>query len=76
MNKSRKFAALVIITVILSGFYEVAFAQYDEGENPLYIPEKHLFFAGLVCGVNLAQVDGDNFAGYYKAGLNLSLIHI
>ncbi|GAA4470159.1 hypothetical protein GCM10023093_30860 [Nemorincola caseinilytica] len=29
------------------------------------------FHGGLVTGVNFSQVDGDNFAGYSKAGLNV-----
>jgi hypothetical protein len=32
--------------------------------------ENRTFYGGLVLGTNLAQVDGDNFAGYHKAGLN------
>lgn len=32
------------------------------------------FYGGLVLGTNLAQVDGDNFAGYHKAGLNFGAI--
>lgn len=34
----------------------------------------HTFFAGAVLGANYSQVDGDNFAGYFKMGLNTGLI--
>ena len=71
MSKSRKLAALTIILVILLFSNHNLFAQYEEGEDPLYIPEKKLFSAGLVGGVNQAQVDGDYFAGYYKTGANV-----
>ncbi len=71
MNKSRKFAALVVITILLTGICQNVWAQYDEGEDPLYIPEKRLFYAGLIGGANFSQVDGDNFAGYHKIGANV-----
>lgn len=71
MDKSRKFAALILIAVILTCFSGNVWAQYDEGENPLYVPEPKTFYAGLLLGSNLAQVDGDNFAGYHKAGINV-----
>lgn len=71
MNKSRKFAALVAIAVLLTFFSHEALAQYEEGENPLYVPQKKLFSAGIVAGVNQCQVDGDYFAGYFKTGANV-----
>jgi hypothetical protein len=54
MNKSRKFAALIIITIIL-----------------MAVAKQRLFYAGFVAGTNFAQVDGDNFAGYHKVGVNV-----
>ena len=72
MNKSRKFAALIIITfflIISSGITYAQEAIDDEGHG-LYVPPKRVFSGGLVAGVNCAQVDGDYFAGYYKFGLN------
>jgi outer membrane protein with beta-barrel domain len=74
MNKSRKFAALLIITIILIAFGTVAHAQDDEEdgeEHGLYLAQRRLFWAGFVGGVNFAQVDGDNFAGYHKVGANV-----
>ncbi len=72
MNKSRKFAALIIITVFLIIYGGIAHAQEatDDEVHGLYVPPKRVFTGGLVAGVNMAQVDGDYFAGYYKFGLN------
>lgn len=33
--------------------------------------ESRLFYGGLVMGCNLTQVDGDDFAGYRRAGMNI-----
>jgi hypothetical protein len=73
MNKSRKFAALLIITVILSTFSGIARAQDEEDDEPhgLYIEEPKIFYGGLIAGANFAQVDGDYFAGYHCIGLNV-----
>ena len=32
--------------------------------------ENRTFYGGLLLGANLAQVDGDNFAGYHRPGFN------
>jgi hypothetical protein len=66
MTKSRKFAPLVIITVLLLAFSNTIYAQKDE-----FDPEDtHIFYAGIIGGANFAQVDGDAFAGYRKVGFN------
>lgn len=39
-------------------------AQFGEDND-------HLFAGGLVIGANYTQVDGDNFAGYHRVGLNV-----
>ena len=39
--------------------------EEDEDEYP------RIFYAGFVMGTNFAQIDGDNFAGYHKVGLNV-----
>lgn len=72
MNKSRKFAALIIITVFLIAFSGVIYAQEADDDEPhgLYVPPKVVFSGGAVAGTNFSQVDGDYFAGYYKIGLN------
>ncbi len=74
MNKSRKFAALITITVILMTFSASVFAQEaeDDGEpHGLYIEKPRLINIGLLAGANFAQVDGDNYAGYRKIGANV-----
>jgi len=70
MNKSRKFTALTIITIILMVSGAVAHAQEEEDEHPMYIERPRVFSGGAVVGANFAQVDGDYFAGYYKMGFN------
>ena len=71
MNKSRKFAALIIITIIFIAYGNVLHAQEDEehGDN-MYVEKPRVFYGGAVAGVNFAQVDGDYFAGYHKIGFN------
>ncbi len=49
----------------------MANAQEDDEEHGLYIEQPRIFYAGLLAGANFAQVDGDNFAGYHKIGLNV-----
>ncbi|MCW3124119.1 MAG: hypothetical protein JWQ38_3611 [Flavipsychrobacter sp.] len=72
MNKSRKFAALITITIILLTFWGIAGAQVaDDDPEGLYLEKPRLFYAGLIGGANFAQVDGDNFAGYHKVGANV-----
>jgi outer membrane protein with beta-barrel domain len=72
MNKSRKFAALIIITVILTAFTGVARAQDDDEEDHgMYIVQPKVFYGGLVAGANFSQVDGDYFAGYHRVGANV-----
>jgi len=73
MNKSRQFAAHVIIAVILAAFPVLARGQqeYDDDEpHGMYIEEPRLFYGGLIVGGNFSQVDGDYYAGYRKVGLN------
>jgi len=74
MNKSRKFAALILTTLILSGFAHSVMAQEEEDDGEphgLYVEQPRVFYGGLVAGANFAQVDGDYFAGYYKIGANV-----
>ncbi len=71
MNKSRKFAALLLINVLLVIFCGVANAQIDDESGGLYLERPKLITVGAVAGVNFSQVDGDNYAGYRKVGLNV-----
>ena len=73
MNKSRKFAALITIAVILMAFCVPALAQEEDDEEPhgLYVEKPHVITVGVLAGANFSQVDGDNYAGYRKVGANL-----
>lgn len=73
MAKNRQFGALIFITVILTLFSGMARAQEEDDDEPhgMYLETPKLFYGGLIAGANFAQVDGDYFAGYHKAGLNV-----
>lgn len=68
MAKIRKFVSFTLALVASLGFTSRAIAQ-----NPsnYYIEDPRTFYAGLIAGANLSQVDGDNYAGYHKVGLNV-----
>lgn len=69
MNKSRKFGAftaIVFLLTVISGSSRV-FAQVDDDKNG----NPRIFSVGVLAGGNFCQVDGDNFAGYYKTALNV-----
>lgn len=64
--------SIVLILIFIAGLVPGASAQ-DEEE--MY--ENRTFYGGLVLGTNFAQIDGDNFAGYNKVGLNVGgLVYI
>jgi hypothetical protein len=65
MAKIRKFSAFLLSTIFFTGIYSVSMAQSYYEETP------RTFYGGLLAGANFTQVDGDNFAGYHKAGLNV-----
>lgn len=66
MAKIRHFILLVsFISLFL--YTPCAYGQYDNDDD-------RTFFGGLVAGTNFSQVDGDNFAGYHKAGWNAGAI--
>ena len=56
---------LVLLVFLLTGAHFASFAQKD---FDMY--ENRTFYGGLILGMNLTQIDGDNFAGYRRAGLN------
>jgi len=60
----RRNICLFIAVLLLSSIHHVA------AQSSYYIEEPKLFTGGLVLGGNFSQIDGDNFAGYNKAGLN------
>ena len=65
MAKIRKFAVF-----ILTSFFSLCFYNISKAQDNYYEEEQHTFQGGLVLGTNFTQVDGDNFAGYHKVGLN------
>lgn len=70
MNKSRKIAALPAIIVLLLFFHSHSFAQISD-EADVYTDKIKVISVGALAGVNFSQVDGDNYAGYHKTGLNV-----
>ncbi|MBA2423026.1 MAG: PorT family protein [Chitinophagales bacterium] len=61
MNTGRLRNFLILICLVL--FWNVTWAQVNS------ITELR-FRAGIVLGLNATQVDGDDYAGYHKLGLN------
>ena len=66
MAKFRKLSALILFTVILTCFGHKVLAQ-----DNYYLPDERTFYAGVLAGANFTQVDGDDFKGYHKVGLNV-----
>lgn len=60
-----QFARFFLTTWVLILFTCCAYAQ-DEDDRT--------FFGGLTLGGNFTQVDGDNFAGYNKVGINAGVV--
>lgn len=65
MAKIRQFDRFIPILIIL------IISSYISNAQSYYVEDKHTFFGGVVAGGNFSQVDGDNFAGYHKTGLNV-----
>lgn len=62
------FATIVFLTTVLR-------AQINAGDPKN--KDFRLFEGGLVAGANFSQVDGDNYAGFNKIGLNAGpIVHI
>jgi len=66
MAKIRKISALILFTVVLAAFGRRAGAQ-----ESWYVHEDRTFYAGFLAGANFTQVDGDDFKGYHKVGVNV-----
>ena len=60
-NKALKLALALLIAS------SAASAQNPES---YYEEIPRTFYGGLIAGANFTQVDGDNYAGYYKVGVN------
>lgn len=67
MFKSRFLAAFALLSLLLTATSQDAAAQ---NPSSYYEEIPRLFSAGLIFGGNATQVDGDNYAGYHKFGLN------
>ncbi len=65
MAKIRKFSAFILTIVALVGINTISYAQAN-----YYEEDPNTFSGGLILGGNFTQVDGDNFAGYHKVGIN------
>jgi hypothetical protein len=48
----------------------ILFFNHCDAQDSYYLDEEHRFLGMVTGGCNLTQVDGDNFKGYYKYGLN------
>lgn len=66
MVKIRKISALILFSIILAGF-----AGQVRAQDTWYVQEERTFYAGFLAGANFSQVDGDDFRGYHKVGLNV-----
>lgn len=65
MLTAKNIYSLVLMVCALSGSLRgIAQSNY-------YIEDERTFIGGLVAGANFTQVDGDNFAGYHKVGMNV-----
>ena len=63
MLKNRALTLLAICTLAtVNAVAQNPDSYYDE------VPRT--FYGGLIAGANFTQVDGDNYAGYHKVGLN------
>lgn len=60
----RKLLFVFTLLALAAGHDLAAQEEYAMYEN-------RTFYGGLVAGMNLTQIDGDNFAGYSRKGLNL-----
>jgi len=61
---------LFYLSILITAFGLKSYAQQDS--EPLFGHDSEkIFFGGIVVGLNTAQVDGDGFAGFHKAGLNI-----
>lgn len=63
MLKNRALATFGLIVSLSTG----AAAQ---NPNSYYEEVERTFYGGLVAGANFTQLDGDNYAGYHKVGIN------
>ncbi len=67
MSKISYFGVFVWISLL-----SLLFSSNLKAQNPssYYEENPRTFYGGLILGGNFSQVDGDNYAGYHKVGLN------
>lgn len=65
MAKNRKIRGLIFSLFLLVNTQGITFAQSN-----FYLEKERTFYGGAVIGTNFSQIDGDNFAGYRKVGIN------
>ncbi len=70
MNKSSTFTALRIIITLFTVFSHSQSAAQFSDDADVYTDKIKMISVGAVLGANFCQVDGDNYAGYHKVGLN------
>ncbi len=59
-----------LLLFLLSNLYTYCgYAQFSKDEE-----DERTFYGGISVGGNFSQVDGDNFAGFHKAGWNAGVI--
>lgn len=61
--------AIAKILLLFWGITALSHPLYAQEEEGMY--ENRTFYGGLLLGTNWSQVDGDNFAGYARKGLNV-----
>ncbi|MEM9887677.1 MAG: outer membrane beta-barrel protein [Bacteroidota bacterium] len=68
-DKMKTFPTLLAFILCFFFLFSVSLqAQYKKKFRP-----KQRFHAGIISGLNLAQIDGDNYRGYNKAGFMIGL---
>jgi hypothetical protein len=40
-----------------------------KAQTGFYVTERKMFYGALVAGIGFSQIDGDNYAGYHKTGI-------
>ena len=58
----------MLVFILFNLYTHCGYAQFSNDN------EDRTFFGGIEAGGNFSQVDGDNFAGYHKAGWNAGVI--
>ena len=51
--------------------FACSFLVYNATAQNYYLSNTRTFYGGLIGGVNLTQISGDNYKGFDKAGLNV-----